>query len=142
MKVQELMSGKLVRIAPEENAQVAARLLSRHNLGSLPVCTREGKLRGMLTDRDIVLRCVAAGEEPAQTKVSDIMTRRLITVDADASVQKAAEIMAREQVRRLPVEQEGKLVGMLSLGDLAKVQACTREAAHALSEISENIRNL
>ncbi len=142
MQVQEIMSGKLVRIAPEESAEVAARLLARHNIGVLPVCGRDGKLRGLLTDRDIVLRCVAAGEEPSATKVSDIMTRRIVTVPADASVEKAADMMAREQVRRLPVEREGKLIGLLSLGDLARLQDCTSEAAHALSEISENIRNL
>ena len=142
MQVQEIMSGKLIRIAPEESAEVAARLLARHNIGVLPVCGRDGKLRGMVTDRDIVLRCVAAGEEPSATKVSDIMTRRIVSVSADASVEKAADMMAREQVRRLPVERDGKLIGLLSLGDLARLQDCTMEAAHALSEISENIRNL
>lgn len=142
MQVQEIMSGKLIRIAPEESAEVAARLLARHNIGVLPVCGRDGKLRGMLTDRDIVLRCVAAGEEPSATKVSDIMTRHIISVSADATVEKAADMMAREQVRRLPVERDGKLIGLLSLGDLARLQDCTMEAAHALSEISENIRNL
>ena len=141
MQVKDIMSTKIVSISPNESAALAARLLSRYNIGALPVC-KEGKLRGMLTDRDIVLRCVALEEEPHVTKVADIMTRRVVSVSADESVQRASELMAKEQVRRLPVEDKGRLVGMLSLGDLAKGQNCTMEAAVALSEISENIKHL
>ena len=142
MQVQEVMSGKPVCIAPEESAEVAARLLSRHNVGILPVCSIDGKLRGVITDRDIVLRCVASGDEPGHTPITDIMTRRIYSVRPEDSLEKAAAIMAGEQVRRLPVERDGKLVGVLSLGDLARMQDCTMEAARTLSEISENIRNL
>lgn len=142
MQVQEIMSGKLISISPDENAEVAARLLSRHNIGALPVCSRDGKLRGMVTDRDIVLRCVAPGEDPSQTRISEIMTRRVVSIGAQDDIQKAAQTMAREQVRRLPVQRDGKLIGFLSLGDLAKLQECSMEASKALSEISNNIRNL
>ena len=139
MKIKEIMSNKVISVSPEESAAVAARLLSRYNIGALPVCGREGKLRGMVTDRDIVLRCVAAEEDPARTKISEIMTRRVVSVDAEQTAQSAADLMAREQIRRLPVEQNGKVVGMLSLGDLAKQQDCN--AGATLSEISENVRN-
>ena len=142
MIVKEIMSNKPVTVSPDENTALAARLLSRYNIGALPVCTREGKIRGMVTDRDIVLRCVAAGEEPTFTKVSNIMTRKVISISADDSVEQAASLMAREQIRRLPVEENGKLIGMLSLGDIAKSRSCTPEAATALCEISENVRNL
>lgn len=142
MDVKEVMSRKIVTISPDENTALAARLLSRYNIGSLPVCTKEGKLRGMVTDRDIVLRCIAAGEEPEATKVSNIMTRKVITVGAEEPVEKAAELMAREQIRRLPVEEKGKIVGMLSLGDIAKLRSFHTEAARALWEISENLRSL
>lgn len=142
MVVKEIMSHKTVTITPEENAALAARLLSRYNIGALPVCSKEGRLRGMVTDRDIVLRCVAAGEEPEDTKVSHIMTRKVVSIGSEESVEKAVSLMAREQIRRLPVEEKGKLVGMLSLGDIAKVRSCTMEAAEALCEISENIRSL
>lgn len=142
MQVKDIMSTKIVSISPNESATVAARLLSRYNIGALPVCGKEGRLRGMVTDRDIVLRCVASEDDPNSTKVSEIMTRRVVSVSADESVQRASEIMAREQIRRLPVEEDGKLIGMLSLGDLAKGQNCTMEAAAALSEISENVKRL
>lgn len=142
MQVKDIMSTKIISISPNESATVAARLFSRYNIGALPVCGKEGRLRGMVTDRDIVLRCVASEDDPNSTKVSEIMTRRVISVSADESVQRASEIMAREQIRRLPVEDDGKLIGMLSLGDLAKGQNCTMEAAAALSEISENVKRL
>lgn len=121
MKVKDVMTRRIVSVAPEESAAVAARLLARYNVGALPVCTAEGRLKGVVTDRDIVLRCVAAEEEPSRTKISEIMTRRVVSVDAGEQAEAAAQIMAREQIRRLPVEENGKLVGMVSLGDLAVV---------------------
>jgi CBS domain-containing protein len=142
MEVQKIMSAKPISISGEESAAVAARLLSRHNIGALPVCSREGKLRGIVTDRDIVLRCIAPGEDPKHTPVSDIMTRRLVWVDSRDSCDTAARLMASRQIRRLPVQEDGRLVGMVSLGDLAKLRDFSTEAAEALSEISENIRNL
>lgn len=142
MQVKDIMSNKIVSISPNESATVAARLLSRYNIGALPVCSKEGRLRGMITDRDIVLRCVASEDDPNSTKVSEIMTRRVISVSAEETVRRASELMAKEQIRRLPVEEDGKLIGMLSLGDLAKGQNCSMEAAAALSEISENVKRL
>ena len=80
MQVRDYMSPSVVSITPEESAALAARLLARHNVGALPVCGPEGNLRGMVTDRDIVLRCVAAEEDPARTRVKDIMTVLLETI--------------------------------------------------------------
>lgn len=142
MKVKEVMTTNVVCIEPNESAAVAARLLSRFNIGALPVCTKDGRLRGMVTDRDIVLRCVAADDDARTVKVSEIMTRRIYSVDAQDSVQNASALMARQQVRRLPVEEDGKLVGMVSLGDVAKLHDYSMEAAEALGEISVNTKKL
>lgn len=136
------MSTNVVCVEPNESAAVAARLLSRFNVGALPVCTKDGRLRGMVTDRDIVLRCVAADDDAQSVKVSEIMTRRIYSVDAQESIQNASALMARRQVRRLPVEEDGKLVGMVSLGDVAKLHDYTTEAAEALGEISKNTKRL
>ena len=78
MQVKEVMSRRIIAISPEETVAVAARLLSQHNIGALPVCSRDGRLRGMVTDRDIVVRCVAAGDDPERTRVAEIMTRRVL----------------------------------------------------------------
>ncbi len=139
MQVRELMHTDPVTLSPGDSTALAARLLSRHNVGALPVCSSDGRLRGIVTDRDIVLRCIAPEDDPAQTPVRDVMTRGCYTVAPEADCAAAAHLMAQRQVRRLPVVQQGKLVGMLSLGDLAKCRTCDMEASQALSEISGNI---
>lgn len=142
MQVRDLMNPSVVSIAPGESATLAARLLSRHNIGSLPVCGEEGGLRGIVTDRDIVTRCVAAEEDPAQIKVRDIMTRNCAVVSPDDDVREAARMMAAQQVRRLPVTEEGRVVGMISLGDVALSQSYDMEASKALTDISDNVKRL
>ena len=142
MQVRDLMNPSVVSITPNESAALAARLLSRHNLGALPVCGDDGGLRGIVTDRDIVLRCVAAEEDPAQVPVRDIMTRNCATVSPADDPREATRVMADKQVRRLPVLQDGKVVGMVSLGDLARCRQFDMEASKALSEISDQVRRL
>ena len=139
MQVRDLMNPSVVTIEPTSSAALAARLISRHNVGALPVCAGDGRLRGVVTDRDIVLRCVAAEEDPAQTPVRDIMTRCCATVSPEDDCREATRLMAAQQVRRLPVVEDGKVVGMISLSDLARSHRFDMEAAQALCEISENI---
>ncbi len=140
MEIKDLMNPSVVTIEPTSSAALAARLLGRHNVGALPVCGADRRLRGMVTDRDIVLRCIAAEEDPAQTLVRDIMTRGCATVSPHDDCRSATRLMAARQVRRLPVvEENGKLVGIITLADLARSQRFDMEAAQALGEISENI---
>ena len=141
MQVRDLMNPSVVSITPGESASLAARLLSRHNLGSLPVCGEDGGLRGIVTDRDIVLRCVAAEEDPAQTPVKDIMSRNCAVVSPDDDAREATRLMAAKQVRRLPVLAGGKVVGMVSLGDLAQCRQFDMEASKALCEISDQVKH-
>ena len=139
MQVKDLMNPSVVTIEPTSSAALAARIISRHNVGALPVCGEDRRLRGMVTDRDIVLRCIAAEEDPAQTPVRDIMTRGCATVSPGDDCRKATQLMSAHQVRRLPVVENGKLVGMISLSDVARSGRFDLEAAQALCEISENI---
>lgn len=139
MLVKDLMTPGAVTVEPGSSVALAARLISRHNVGILPVCSPGKRLRGVVTDRDIVLRCVAAEEDPAQTPVRDIMTRGCATLAPGDDCREASRLMAVHQVRRLPVVEEGRLVGMLSLSDLARSHRYDMEAAQALCEISENI---
>ena len=121
MLVCELMNSSVVSITQDEPASMAARLFYRHNIGALPVCSKGGKLMGIVTDRDIVLRCVAAENNPETTPVKEIMSRGVITVNPGADVREAARLMASEKVRRLPVVTDGQVVGMISIGDVAKI---------------------
>ena len=140
MRVRDLMSKSVVTITPEESAALAARLLSRHELGSLPVCAADGTLAGIVTDRDIVTRCVAAGEEPGRVPVRDIMSPAPSVITPETPISDAARLMAQRQVCRLPVVEQGHVVGMLSLGDLARSRRTDTEAAEALSDISASLR--
>lgn len=140
MKVRELMSRDVVSVAPDEMASVAARILARYNIGAMPVCEDDGRLHGVITDRDIVLRCVAAEREPAKTPVREIMTSRVVAVSPDEDAEQAARQMALEQVRRLPVAENGRVVGMVSLGDLSVNDGLRMEASQCLSEICHNVK--
>ena len=139
MKVQEVMTPKVIRISPEETAAVAARTLTHYNIGVLPVCGVDGNVCGMLTDRDIVTRCLAAGRSPAMTAVRDVMTTQILSARPDMDAGTAAAMMGRNQIRRLPVMENGRLCGMVSLGDLAVRDQTSLDASDALGEISSSV---
>lgn len=139
MKLREIMTGQVVRIRPEEPVGVAARMLAQYNIGALPVCGYDGSLKGLVTDRDIVTRCLAAGRDPAKTQVSQVMTAWVVTARPDMEVSLASHLMGREQVRRLPIVENGRLCGMVSLGDLAGREETVIDASDALSDISGNL---
>ena len=141
MKVRDIMSGPVIRIQDRESVAVAARTLTHYNIGALPVCGSNGKLCGVLTDRDIVTRCMAAGRDPNATSVWEVMTGQVLSVTPDMDIGAAAHLMGRRQVRRLPVVEGGKLCGMLSLGDLANREESAYDAADALTDITGNISN-
>lgn len=140
MKVKDCMTPTAVTVSADESAAAAARIMARSNVGSLPVRGRGGRLCGIITDRDLVLRCMAAGEDPRHVPVGRLMTTRLAVASPEESVFTAAERMAREQVRRLPVVRDGRLLGMVSLADLSRREDYAMEAAAALTEISSNVK--
>ena len=141
MNVKDLMSDQVISVSPEETVAVAARLMTRHNVGALPVRDRDVSLCGILTDRDVVTRCVALERPMQQTSVARVMTSRVATVPPTASVDQAAAMLAREQVRRLPVVEGRRLVGMVTLSDLSR-QAPAEETADVLREVTANIKHL
>ena len=136
MKVREVMQSPVVCVGPGQSVESAAKVLERYNVGALPVCTSHGQLCGMLTDRDLVVRCLAMGKLPSQTCVREIMTRQVISIDPEMDTALAAHLMGRKRVRRLPVVKAGKVQGILSLDDLAATEQNAYDAADALGEIS------
>ncbi len=140
MKICDIMTDNVVSIDQSEPVIAAAKLLKKCNIGAVPVCDGSGKLRGMLTDRDIVLRCVALDSDPNSVKVGEIMSRGIITAGPFEEVEQAVRLMSEDQVRRIPVVDSGKLVGMVSLCDMARNCNCDMEAAEALAEISSNLK--
>ena len=139
MKVKELMTQPAIQIAPGESVAVAARTLTHYNVGALPVCSSGGALCGMVTDRDLVVRCMAAGKDPGKTTVREVMSGKVACASPDMEVGVAAHLMGTQQVRRLPVVEGGRLCGMLSLGDLVKREECVPDAADVLADVTDNI---
>ena len=139
MKLRDVMTNPVIRIHPDESVAVAARMLAQYNVGILPVCGGDGRVCGLVTDRDLVTRCLAAGRSPAATAVRDVMTKQIIAVRPDMDAGMAAGLMGREQIRRLPVVENGKLCGMVSLGDLANNEETCLDAGDALRGVSEGV---
>ena len=141
MEVKQVMNRQVIAVSPEEPVSVAARLMTRHNVGALPVRDRDGSLCRILTDRDVVTRCVALERPLQETSVARVMTARVATVPPTASLDQAAALLSREQVRRLPVVEGRRLVGMVTLSDLSR-QAPAQDTADVLREITANIKRL
>ena len=139
MKLREVMTNPVIRIHPDETVAVAARTLTHYNIGILPVCGGDGRICGLVTDRDLVTRCLASGRSPLTTPVRDVMTSQVITARPDTDTTTAAGLMGREQIRRLPVVENGRLCGMVSLGDMAVREETTIDAGDALADVSSNL---
>ena len=137
MKVREIMTRDVRTVAPDTTVREAARLMKDLDVGPLPVV--EGKkVVGMVTDRDIVVRCVAAGANPDSAPVRDAMSTNVLACPADDDEKDAARLMKDHQVRRLIVlDDAGGLAGILSLGDLAVETGKDRMSGKVLEEVSE-----
>jgi len=108
-------------VIPEEmNASEAAGMMRQHDVGSLPVVSQDGALVGIVTDRDLVTRVLATRADPDSMRIGDVATmRELVTVEADATLHDAMDLMASNRIKRLPVVEDGALIGVVSMGDVA-----------------------
>jgi CBS domain-containing protein len=139
LKIKEIMTDKVAFVSPETTVVETARLMQKHDVGSIPVC--EGpNLVGIVTDRDIVVRNVAHGKNPSTIPVREIMTTTVKTIAPEMELNQVAELMSQQQIRRLPVVENNQLVGMVSLGDLATQAKHDVEVASTLGEISQPSR--
>lgn len=134
MKIAEVMTRKVDLTDPDATLQEAARTMADDDVGFLPVGEND-RVVGMITDRDIAVRAVAAGLDPKTTRVREIMTGRVLYCFEDEDIEIAAASMGREHVRRLPiVNRRKRLVGVVSLGDIA-VKHNPAEAGKTLSSV-------
>lgn len=138
MRVCELMTPDPYCIEGNAPAHHAAQLMKRHGVGALPVFDDSG-LVGIITDRDLVLECVAAGHAPT-CPVSEHMTADPVSIEAEAPAEEALRIMGQAQVRRLCVMHRDRLAGIVSLGDLAVHLEDTHNIARVLARISQPVR--
>lgn len=135
-QLRSIMTSDVFTVKDSQTIQEAAALMSEHNIGAIPVVNNNGEMVGIVTDRDITLRATAQGEA-SQTRVSEVMTaQEIVKGTPDMDIHQAAQLMAEQQIRRLPVVENGQIVGMVSLGDLAVNNQFDQDAEQALSSIS------
>ncbi len=135
--VREAMTPSPQTISPGMNAADAAGMMKSEDVGVLPVVDG-GRLVGLVTDRDLVVRVVASRRDPMEVRVGDIATSQTVTVTPDTRLSEARDLMERHKVRRLPVVKGEELVGILSIGDVAWHDSSPRAVGDALRGISES----
>lgn len=118
--VREFMSTNAQCIGENQTLEEAARMMKDLDCGSLPICGDDGMLKGFITDRDIVVKCLAAGRDARAVKAIDLAEGKPRWIDADANIDAAVEMMEKYQIRRLPVITDHRLVGIISQGDIAR----------------------
>lgn|SRR5699024_1792843 len=135
-QLNKFMTSNVYTVNETQSVQDAANLMSQYNIGSVPVVNNAGQMVGIITDRDITLRTTAQGEA-AQTPISQEMTaQQVVQGTPEMDAHEAAQLMAQHQIRRLPVVENGQVIGMVALGDLAVDNQLNNEAEEALSSIS------
>ena len=136
-KIAEVMSDRPRAVTPQTSVRDAARLMEEEDVGSLPVVDQGARLVGILTDRDIAVRVVGRGSDPEETSVGDVASSDIVALTPEHDLDDALTLMAREQVRRLPiVANENELVGMLAQADVA-IKAKAKQVGETLEQISQ-----
>jgi len=133
---REVMSADPTTIGEADSLIDAARLMRDLDVGALPICDEYERLTGILTDRDIVVRCLANGGDPAQTIAGSLAEGKPVTIDVDADIRDALTLMENNQIRRLPVVSNQRLVGIIAQADIALSLSATEtgETVEAISE--------
>ena len=138
MKISEVMTPNPKCVGLADSLQAAACIMRDEDTGVVPV-VEDGRIRGVVTDRDIVIRCVADGD--FQAKISDVMSDDVITCSPEMSTGDAAELMSEHQIRRIPiVDSDDKLVGIVSIGDLAVKEGRDSRTGDTLEKVSEGVK--
>ena len=132
MRVKDCMCYNVVQATPDTTVTDVAKLMDENKVGCIPIC-RENRIIGFVTDRDIITRGVACNKDCNTTKISDIMNVSVIKITPDTELDDAIKVMAKNQIRRLPVIEDNKIIGLLTLGDLAQnVDVDPEEIGHTL----------
>lgn len=134
--IRKVMTSNPSTIEPDKNVVEAARIMKQEDAGVVPV-TENGRLTGMVTDRDIAIRVVAEGKDPGSTTVGEVASTNLVTIDPQQDLDEALRLMAQHKVRRLPVvEEDGRLVGVVAQADVAR-EGDDTQTGQVVQEISE-----
>jgi CBS domain-containing protein len=132
MKVRDAMAKTVSSARKSDKVIDVAQKMKQEDAGFIPVVENGGTLIGVITDRDIVIRCIAEGHDPRSETAEHLMSRQVTIIAPDDDIEQAAKMMEREEIRRLPVAEKGRLVGVLSHGNL--VQATKNKTAEKVTE--------
>jgi CBS domain-containing protein len=138
MKIRDVMTPNPFTVSPEDTVQDAARIMQSEDTGAVPV-VKDGRLLAVVTDRDIVVRVVAEGA-PLTRRVGDIATKDVVCATPEMSTKEASQLMSEHQIRRLPVVENGRLVGIVSIGDIAVKEGKDSQIGDTLEHISEGVK--
>jgi CBS domain-containing protein len=133
-QVKEVMSSKPKTCTPDASIIDVAKLMAKEDVGPVPI-VQDDRLVGLVTDRDLVLRVLAEGRDPKSMRAADVASSDLVTVSPDDDLDRALQLLAKNQVRRLPVVEGGRLVGIVAQRDIA-LQGQDRETGQVVEEIS------
>jgi CBS domain-containing protein len=139
MKVREIMTTEVESAVPDSTLAEIAGMMRDEDVGAIPVVDGD-ELVGIITDRDIVVRCIADGKDPADLTAEEIIRETPQVISPEDDVEQASRLMAQRQIRRLPVVQDGQLVGMLSIGDIAVKHGDEQVAAETLDKVSRGVK--
>ena len=134
---RELMTPDPTCVKEDQTLAEAARMMRDLDVGALPICGNDERLKGMLTDRDIVVKCIAEGGDPATATAGSLAEGKPLTIGVDVDIREALEIMQDQQVRRLPVIDDHRLVGIISQADIARELSAV-QTGETVAEISED----
>ena len=135
-QVRELMTPDPEHLSADDTLVTAAQRMRDADVGSLPICDADGQVTGIITDRDIVVKCIADGGDPSTATAGSIASDMVYTVGPDDQIENALTVMEDHQVRRLPIVENGRLVGMLAQADVARTMSEPR-VGEVVEEISK-----
>ena len=136
MQLRDILPKDVYCASPTSTVSEVAGLMLRHNIGEVPICEGDRRLVGIVTDRDLAIECCTADVDVQNVEIRQFMTHNPVTAGPDMDLKAACDLMGREQIRRLPIVEDGRLLGVISLGDLAVCMPQEQAALDALVRIS------
>jgi len=137
MEIEDIMVQKVITIDPKATAKEAARLMNRHEIGCL-IVVGQGQVMGIMTERDLLKKVVELGKNPEKTKVHDIMSKRLVVGSQHMEIPDAVRLMLQKKIKKLPIVTEGKIIGLVTLTDIARTTRIEPQMIGVIKELRKN----
>lgn len=137
MEVEDIMVQKVITVDPNASVKEAARLMNKHEIGSL-IVVGQGQVMGIMTERDLLKKVVEVGKNPGKTKVNEIMSKRLVVGSSHMEIPDAVRLMLQKKIKKLPIVTEGKIIGLVTLTDIARTTRIEPQMIGVIKELRKN----